>query len=335
MDYAVREEWLAQVTEAILEPDRVIVDPHHHFFAANNFFQHYDLARLRADTASHRVAQTVYLECGEGYRTTGPEALKPVGETESVADIAARAQQDPQATQLGAIVGTANLRLGAGVREVLEAHVEASTLFRGIRQCAAWDGSRAVPVMAADGELYRDPAFREGFTVLTAMGLSFDAWHYHHQTPYLTELARVFPETTIVLDHLGTPLGVGPYAGRRDEVFTQWASDLVELARCPNVFAKLGGLAMPWNGFGFEDRALPPTSDDIVAAHDRYYQHAIQTFGPERCMFESNFPVDKYSVSYAVLWNAFKKMATTCTETEKDSLFRGTATGVYRLQPRG
>ena len=163
------------------------------------------------------------------------------------------------------------------------------------------------------------------------MGLSFDAWHYHPQTPYLTELAREFPDAVIVLDHFGTPIGVGPYAGKRKEIFTQWANDLAELATCPNVFIKLGGLAMPWTGFGFETQAMPPTSDEIVTLQAPYYDHAIEVFAPERAMFESNFPVDKLSVSYSVLWNAFKKMAQQYSESEQDALFQQTAKQVYRL----
>ena len=333
MSNSVREDWLAQVSEATIEPERIIVDPHHHFFEASEFFQPYDLVALRSDTASHRVAQTVYLQCGEHHRKDGPEALKPVGETEWADSIATEASKDPDKTQIGAMIGTADLRRGAAVREVLDAHRAASSLFRGIRQSAAWDPSDAVPQFGSftDGLLYRNPAFRAGFAVLGEMGLSFDAWHYFHQTPYLTELAQAFPETVIVLDHFGTPLGVGPYADKPDEVFSQWSNDLVALARCPNVSIKLGGLAMPWNGFGFELQALPPTSDQLVAAQRRHYQHAIESFGPERCMFESNFPVDKISVSYEVLWNAFKKIAASYSESEKDSLFRGTAAQVYCL----
>ena len=173
---------------------------------------------------------------------------------------------------------------------------------------------------------------RAGFAVLGQMGLCFDAYHYHPQTPYLTALARAYPEVQIVLDHLGTPVGIGPYAGHQEEIFGQWLRDLTELATCPNVSMKLGGLAMPWNGFGFETAAKPPGSDDLVKRQARYYHAAIEVFGPARCMFESNFPVDKCSVSYAVLWNAFKKIAAGYSETEKDNLFRGTATRFYGLK---
>jgi L-fuconolactonase len=333
MDFAVREQWLAQVDEEIIDPDRAIVDPHHHFFASRRSFQAYDLAALRRDTASHGVIKTVYLQCGEGHLRDGPKHLRPVGETRWVDQIAAEARKNPDLTQIGAMIATAELRLGGAVREVLEAHQAASKLFRGIRQAAAWDASDAGLLQGdvQNAELYRDPAFRAGFAILVEMGLSFDAWHYHHQTPYLTELAREFPDAVIVLDHFGTPIGVGPYAGRKKEVFAQWAADLADLASCPNVSIKLGGLAMPWTGFGFETRDLPPTSDEIVAAQAPYYGHAIDVFGTQRSMFESNFPVDKLSVSYAVLWNAFKKMARQYSEAERDDLFRGTATRIYGL----
>ncbi len=333
MPLEVREEWLAQVSEPIIEPQRRIVDPHHHFFAVSEDFPHYDLDALWADTATHNVEQTVYLQCWEGYRDSGPEALRVVGETAWVDAIAARARTQPERAQIGAIIGTAELRAGAAVREVLEAHVDTSPLFRGIRQAAAWDASEELMSMPGleDGNLYGDPAFREGFAVLAEMGLVFDAYHYHHQTPALAELARAFPNVEIVLDHLGTPLGVGPYAEHREAIYRQWQRDLKDIAACPNVTMKLGGLAMPWNGFGFENAGRPPRSDDIVARQKRYYQQAIEIFGPERCMFESNFPVDKCAMSYAVLWNAFKKMVAGYTESEKDCLFRGTATRVYKL----
>jgi len=333
MPLEVRDAWLARVQEDIIEPERRIVDPHHHFFVPGGDFPFYDLDLLWADTATHHVEQTVFLQCWEGYRTDGLEDMRVVGETEWVDGIAARARQDPKAAQIAGIIGTAELRVGAAVRAVLEAHCEASSLFRGIRQAAAWDSDEDLPSMPGldDANLYADAGFREGFAVLGEMGLVFDAYHYHHQTPALTALARTFPNIEIVLDHLGTPLGVGPYAGKTDEIYAQWKLDIAELATCGNVSMKLGGLAMPWNGFGFEDHDVPPGSDEIVEKQARYYHDAIDQFGPRRCMFESNFPVDKCCMSYAVLWNAFKKMAASYTEAEKDSLFRGTATRFYKL----
>ena len=329
-----REEWLASVSEEVIEPDRPIVDPHHHFFDTMEMFPSYDLEALWSDTSSHNVEQTVFIECMEHYRPGTSEELAVVGETEWVAGIAAEAASAPAGrARIGAIVGTANLCLGEKVREVLEAHKEASPLFRGIRDAAIYDASEEIHTAerATGPNLYGDAAFREGFAQLAPLGLSFDGYHYHTQNHFYADLARAFPETTMVLDHLGTPLGTGPYTGRRDEVFEVWKSGLETLRDCSNVHMKLGGMAMPWSGFGFERGERPPTSDELVAAQERYYHTAIDVFGPDRCMFESNFPVDRLSISYSVLWNAFKKIASRYGEEEKEALFRGTAMRVYGL----
>ena len=338
MSVVVRKDWLAQVNEEILEPNRRIVDPHHHFFAVTTDYPLYDLNDLWADTATHNVEQTVYLQCWQGHRESGPEHLRPVGETAWVDGIAATARKDAKAAHIGAIMGTGELRLPEHqVRELLESHVAASKLFRGIRQIAAYDEYPEILTMegVTNPRLYDEPTFRRGFKILADMGLVFDAYHYFHQTPCFTALARAFPDTTFVLDHLGTPIAVGPYAGKQEEIFATWKRDLTEAASCPNVVMKLGGLAMPWNGFGFEQQAKPPTSDQLVARQNRYYQYAIEKFGPDRCMFESNFPVDKCAISYPVLWNAFKKIAAPYSEAEKDAMFRGTATRVYRIAAKG
>ena len=331
----IRHEWLGKVQEEIIDPDRRIVDPHHHFFAETPDFPHYDLQDLWSDTGTHSVEQTVYLQCWEGYRKDGPEEFRVVGETEWVDEIARQRSEQPKASRIGAMIGTAELRMGGAVRHVLEAHQQVSSLFRGIRQPAAWDRNDDIVSMPGvnDANLYGDPKFREGFAVLGDMKLCYDAYQYHTQTPSLTALARTFPSVDIVLNHLGTPLGIGPYAGKESEIYSRWATDLKELATCPNVFVKLGGLAMPWNGFGFETHALPPSSDELVSKQSRYYQQAIQTFGPSRCMFESNFPVDKLALSYPILWNFFKKLVKDYTEEEKDNMFRGTATRFYQLAP--
>jgi len=329
----IRHDVLELVQEEILEPERPIIDAHHHFFDTVQGFPGYSLADLRADAAGHRVEKTVFLQCGEHYRQDGPEPLRPVGETEWVDSIAREAAKAPDRLQIGAIVGTADLCLGAAVEEVLHAHQAASPLFRGIRDIAAWAEGEGVHRSAKVGHarLYQDAKFQEGFARLAALGLSFDAYHYHTQTLSLMELARVFPTATIVCDHLSTPLGIGPFAGKRDEIFAQWCKDVSALASCENVVMKLGGLAMPWNGFGWDSAPRPPTSDELVAVQGRYYDHAIEAFGARRCMFESNFPVDKLSVSYPVLWNAFKKIAGGASQDEKHALFYGTAARVYRI----
>jgi predicted TIM-barrel fold metal-dependent hydrolase len=187
-----------------------------------------------------------------------------------------------------------------------------------------------IPGRAPQG-LYADADFRRGVARLGERGYSYDTWHYHHQNQAFCELAKAVPDTTMVLDHFGTPLGVGPYADQREAIFNAWQRDIEAIAACPNVVAKLGGLAMPDNGFGWHEQALPPTSDEFVEAQARYYHHTIECFGAERCMFESNFPVDRLSISYAVLWNGLKKIASRYSEAEQTAMFSGTARRVYSL----
>ncbi len=328
------DEWLAQVAEQIIEPDLAICDPHHHLW--DHPGNRYLLDELLADTGSgHNVVSTVFVECAAMYRADGPEALRPVGETEFVNGVAAMSASGNygELRACAGIVGFADLNLGGAVADVLDAHMAASPRFRGIRHAAGWDPSPEIRSSHTDPfeGMLLDAKFREGFAELGKRGLSFDAWLYHPQLPELIDLARAFPHTTIILDHFGGPLGVGPYAGKREEIFSVWQDHIAELAQCPGVYAKLGGLVMPINGFGFHKQDKPPTSDDIVAATARYYRHTIDCFGPHRCMFESNFAVEKQSVSYHVLWNAFKKMVAGASAAEKADLFHDTAARAYRL----
>ena len=330
-----RDAWLAQVSEAALEPEMPIVDPHHHLW--DHPGSRYMLDEIVRDTASgHRVLATVFVECLSMYRADGPEPMRPVGETEFVNGIAAQSAsgQYGETRVAAGIVGFADLTLGAAVEPVLQAHIAAAPArFRGIRHAGGFDASPEVRNSHTNppADLYESARFREGFGKLRGLGLSFEAWQYHPQMPAVIELARAFPDTTIVLDHFGGPLGIGPYEGRRTEIFGEWKKNLAELARCPNVVAKLGGINMPVNGFGWHRRPAPPNSDELVAATRDYYLHTIDQFGPRRCMFESNFPVDRISCSYVVLWNAFKKIAAGFTRDEKTQLFQRTASEVYRL----
>ena len=326
--------WLALRTEQALEPGLPIVDAHHHLFDRTG--RRYAAEDLLADLArGHRVRATVYLQCGEGYRTEGPEHLRPVGETEAMEALAARSAAVPGGPRLcAAIVGHADLMRGAAAQEVLEAHLAASPQrFRGIRQTSAWE---ADPAFARVGPrpgpgLLLEPRFREGFAALAPLGLSFDAWLYHPQLDDLVDLARAFPETAIVLDHVGGPLGLGGYAGRREEVFARWQAGIRRLAACPNVSIKLGGMGMRLFGFGFHEAPEPPSSATLAEAWRPYVHECIEAFGAQRCMFESNFPVDQLSCDYAVLWNAFKRLASGCSPAEKAALFAGTAARFYRI----
>ncbi|MGR8920280.1 MAG: amidohydrolase family protein [Gammaproteobacteria bacterium] len=329
-----KQAWLDQVKEAALEPDRPICDPHHHLWDYPH--NRYLFDELRADIgAGHNVVSTVYMECASMYRADGPEALRPVGETEFVNGVAAMSASGGYgpARACAAIVGYANLALGAAVGEVLDAHLAASPRFVGIRHASGWDADEGVRNSHTDPPrgLLAEPSFRAGFAELGRRGLCFDAWLYHPQIPELTALARAFPEQPIVLDHFGGPLGIGPYAGRRAEIFAWWKDAIAELARCENVCVKLGGLVMPVNGFDFHKAPRPPGSTELAATTRDYYLHAIDCFGPERAMFESNFPVDRASCSYVVLWNAFKRLTADFSAADKDALFHDTAARVYRL----
>ena len=332
---AQREAWLSQVVEPILAPEVPICDPHHHLWDRED--KPYLLPELLEDLGSgHHVVSTVFVECGSMYRAQGPSEMASLGETEFVNGIAAMSasgQYGPAKICAG-IVSYADMTLGEAVGPVLDAHMAASSRFRGIRHAAGWDASDAVRNSHTypPQSLYRDEQFRRGIEQLSARGLSFDAWLYHTQIHELTELARDFPELPIIIDHFGGPLGIGPYAGRQDEIFQQWQVAYAALAECDNVYAKLGGLAMPINGFGWHKRATPATSDEVVAATGRFHRFAIEAFGPRRCMFESNFPVDKQSCSYAVLWNAFKKIAAQATDEDRRWLFHDTAATAYGLR---
>ena len=329
----LRQEWLDLVQEPILQPSRPIIDPHHHLWQRPA--GQYLLPELWADTDSgHNIIKTIYMQCRSKYREDGPEHLRSLGETEFVADQARQSAGQKGRAEIAAIVSYADLSRGNEVIEVLEGHEAVGTgLFRGIRDPLAWAEFPDVLTIPAQGrkDLYLDDGFRQGVKLLGDMGLVYDSWHYHYQNPEFTELAHTAPDTLMVLDHFGTPLGVGPYASQGEEIFLQWKKDIAEMAKCENVVAKLGGLAMPDNGFGWDQRDYPATSDELVRAHSRYYLHAIDCFGPERCMLESNFPVDKRSISYSVLYNALKKIVAYFSEDEKDAMFRGTAARVYKV----
>jgi predicted TIM-barrel fold metal-dependent hydrolase len=331
----IRPDWLGKRTEEILEPDLPIIDPHHHLWDRPG--NRYLLPELLADVGSgHNIRATVFLECREMYRAEGPPELRSLGETEFVTGVAAMSASGKYgATKCCAgIVGNVDLRIGARAREVLERHITASGgRFRGIRNGSTWhaDPSLRIFTSGAPEGLLLDRAWREGFACLAPLGLSFDAWMFHSQLSELVHLARAFPDTRIVLNHVGGALAIGPYAGKRDEAFAEWSGLVREVARCRNVVVKLGGLGMRLGGFDFAERALPPASAELAEAWRPYIDTCIEAFGPERAMFESNFPVDKGMCSYPVLWNAFKRLAAGYSVDEKRAMFHDTALRFYRL----
>lgn len=336
---ATNDAWLAQVQEATLEPELPICDPHHHLWDArpDGVAPRYFLEDLLADTNSgHNIVSTVFIECGTMFKDNGPAELRAIGETEFVNGIAAMSasgEYGPTRVAAG-IIGTAYCTLGDPAGAILDKQIAAAGgRFRGIRQGGAWDASRDVPNhrTAPASDMYLDSTFRKGFKHLAPRNLSFEGWCYHPQIEALTDLARAFPDTTIVLDHFGGPLGIGPYEGKQDEVFAEWKRVIAPLAACENVVAKLGGINMEVNGFAWQDKPKPPTSEELMNATRHYYDHTLGLFGIDRCMFESNFPVDKVSCSYQVLWNSFKRFTANFSADEKAKLFHDNAARVYRI----
>ncbi|MDP5071210.1 MAG: amidohydrolase family protein [Congregibacter sp.] len=328
--------WLAQVTEAIIDPGQPIIDPHHHLWP-NMMGDIYNVDELAIDTgAGHNIIGTVFMECGTCYREEGPEHEKSLGETEYVLAQAARIRELALGAPILGMVGHVDLRETATLDDALDKHIDlAGDFFKGIRHAgaSARDADRESLLIpgAAPADLYRLPDFQAGVRRLGERGLSYDTWQYHYQLRDYIALAKACPDPTMILDHFSTPLGVGSFEGQHDSIFETWKDELGQLSHCPNVFLKLGGLAMPDNGFGWHLAERPPSSDELLAAHGRWYRHALDCFGARRCMFESNFPVDRLSLSYTVYYNAMKKLSADFSIDEKTALFTDTARRVYRL----
>lgn len=328
-----RLDWLAKHREDILDPDLPIVDAHQHFY--DHPGNVYLLDDLLADTSGgHNIVATVFMEAFWSHRQDGPVNLRPVGETEQAVLMAREAERRGAHTKIcAAIVAHANLALGSAVEEVLAAHEAiGSDRLRGIRHIVARDAS----FIASFAEppafgLMGSSAFRSGFALLRKFNLSFDAWLYHPQLGELIDLARAFPDTKIVLNHIGGPLAIGAYRGQRHAVFAAWSESIKLLATCPNVHVKLGGMGMIHYGFDFHERPLPASSEQLSEAWKPYMHTVIETFGVDRCMFEANFPPDRATCSYVTIWNAFKRIAAGATAGEKRLLFQDTAARFYRL----
>ncbi|MBE0624052.1 MAG: amidohydrolase family protein [Burkholderiales bacterium] len=329
-------EWLQkQPAEEIIEPDLPIVDTHHHLwdFPNNRYLLEEFLGDLRS---GHNIVATVFVECQSMHRQGGPLEMRPVGETEFVAGIAAMCDSGKYgATRVAqGIVGFADLALGARVRPVLEAHISAGGgRFRGIRYAAGWDASEVIGNShgVTEAHLYQRPAVREGLRCLESLDLAFDAWVFHTQLADVIEVAGAFPGLSIIMGHVGGPLGYGPYQGRRDEVFTSWKASMKELAQHANVVVKLGGMLMRLAAYDYLELSAPPSSLELAAHWRPYIETCIEFFGADRCMFESNFPVEKMGTGYATLWNAYKRIAQVASESEKRAMFSATARRVYRL----
>ncbi len=329
------KDWLGLVKEDALEPDLPICDAHHHLWDRPT--SRYLIEDLVEDAKDHNVVSTVFVECSAGYREDGPEEMKPVGETVYIDGLASdyAANNPGGMNNTAAIISYADLRLGDAVTPILEAHQEASpSRFRGTRHGVGWDAHPDAPnshTKPMQSQLL-DSTFRDGVECLQNMGLIYEVYLYHTQLLELTDLARAFPDLTIIMNHHGGPLGVGPYDIMSEDMRSVWRHGISEVASCPNVVAKLGGIAMPRNGFGFHEWDAPPTSEKLAELTAPFYHHTIEAFGPDRCMFESNYPVEKYSCSYTVLWNSFKRISAQYSESEKATMFHDTAVRTYDIQ---
>ncbi|WP_455274964.1 amidohydrolase family protein [Rhizobium herbae] len=327
---AEAEEWHINENEEVIDADLPIVDPHHHIWLkAGDSYLAEDVER---DFGSgHNIVATVFIECVTAYRANGLKEMKPVGETEFV--VRSFPERASGTRFAAGIVGRADLSLGDRVRPVLEAQIEAGQgRFRGIRRPVRWDpegiGLFGKPFPQS---LALNTDFRKGVAQLAPLGLSFDGWLFHHQLDEFGDLATAFPDTEMVLNHVGGPLGVGRFTGCRAEVFKDWRKAMAELAKRPNVLVKIGGLGMLYYGFDFHMQPTPPHSSVLAEAWKPYVLECLELFGPSRCMFESNFPVDKQSCSYRTIWNAFKGITRDFSQDEKTALFSGVASKTYRL----
>jgi predicted TIM-barrel fold metal-dependent hydrolase len=331
----VRSEWLAQRAEEILDPDLEIIDAHHHLWDRSEC--PYLVPDLRRDALSgHNVRGTIFVECRTRYRREGDRALRSLGETEFAAMSGAEADRSPGTSRglCAGIVAFIDLQEGgATVDSLVDAHARAACgRLRGIRNMSAWDSHTAAAGAKGPPQgLLTAPTFREGFACLAPHGLTFDAWMFYTQLAELRDLADAFPDTPIVLNHVGGPVDTGGNLVHRDDIFRRWKGAMRTLASCPNVYVKLGGMGMPIFGFGFHELPLPPSAEELAHAWRPYIETCVQEFGSTRCMFESNFPVDKCSCSYATLWNAFKRITSGCSKQERHQLFCATASTFYRL----
>lgn len=330
------DEWLALTEpEDVLDPDLSIFDPHHHLWdrGGHRFLQNELLAAI---DDGHRIIGTAYVECLNAYRPSGPDSLKPVGETEFVVGhlpSPLQASHGP-VDACAAIIGYADLSLGDKVAPVLEAHIAAGNgRLKGIRYAAAWDEHPKIhSAYPTTKDMLLDPLVQQGIRLVGAAGLSYDSWQYFTQLDELAAAADACPDTPIIIGHLGGVIGIGPYEEHRQDVFTQWKAGLSQLANRPNIFIKLGGLGMALAGFRFRRLPRPPSSIDLAEAWRPYIETAIEIFGPGRAMFESNYPVDMVSGKHRNIYNAFKHLTSQMSAEDKHRLFMGTAMQVYQIK---
>ena len=338
-----RDDWLALTSEAALEPELPICDAHHHFWASRPDPAHfveallwqerYLVRDLADDVSGHNVRSTVFIEVRSEYRSGGPEEMRPVGEVEFVQRLATESASGSYGPlrAAAAIIGSADLKLGEGVRPVLEAMQAAGPdRFRGIRHSVNWDPSPELASREPEGTLSNEN-YLAGARVLASMGLCLENSVYFPQLAELAEFARAVPDLTIVLNHIGGLVRIGPYANRDAEVIQAWREGIAAAAKSPNIVIKLGGVAQGRYGFDWQERAVPVGSEELAGSLSPLMNHCIEQFGPDRCMFESNFPVDKVSYSYRVVYNAFKRLSKGYSASERAAMFHDVAARVYKI----
>ena len=332
------DQWLAKaVPEAPIQPELPIIDPHVHFWQMASGYRYF-LEEFAQDAAScgHTIEATVFVECNSMYRKSGPPHLRPVGETEFAVGMAAMALSGRYTPTRAAdgIVGFVDLSQGDRAAEALDAQLAAGNgRLKGIRQRAKWDPDPVVRgAMHADGPgLYLQPDFANGIKALVSRGLLFEASIFHPQISDVTALARAHPDCSIVVNHSGSPVGHSSYAGKAEEVHGSWMAGMRELAACPNVSIKMGGLLMCLGNFDYTLESRPPTSGELASLWRPYIEPCLELFGASRCMVSSNFPVEKAGVPYGTVWNMFKRLAEGCTADEKRLIFSETARRIYGL----
>jgi L-fuconolactonase len=334
-------DWLNQTIEETIEPDLPICDPHHHFWDYRFEripYQRYLLDELINDTSSgHNITSTVFVEARSMYNLSSSDNFKTINEVEFVNGLSAASASGLYGKTKAAtsIVGHANLNLGKKVEPVLEALIAASpSRFKGVRHTITWDNNPEIEnnPMYKSSEQMSSSSFLEGAQVVSKLGLTFESWMYFHQLPQLLNLAKTVPDLPIIINHVGGLIQIGPYSNQRQEVITIWKKNITELAKCPNVVIKLGGLGMPVTGHDWHLRNIPVGSIELANDMAPYLDFCIDKFGPSRGMFESNFPVDKVSFSYNILYNAFKIYSKNYSQSERASLFHNTAAKIYSIK---
>ena len=335
----VRQEWLNQHIEDPISPNIPIIDPHHHLWDVG--FGRYYIEELLEDinSSGHNILSTVYIMSSSNtkiYSKDGLEEFKPLTEIEFATSEGKRADLIPnnKVKVNASIVGSVDLTYGNKLQPVLEKAVNISEgRLKGIRMLLAshTDPRISSGAVKSDLGLMLHPNFIEGAKCIQNANLSLDFWIYHTQLNEMEKIARSLPDLTIILNHIGGPIHLGEYEGKQAATHREWRSAMMRLSRIPNINVKLGGLGMAVNGAKFHNNKFPPNSVQLSDVWKPWIYETIDMFGFDRCMFESNFPVDKGSCSYGALWNAFKILAKDMSDDEINKLFSKNAAKIYKI----